>query len=380
MFHNYRALTQFAPARAKKKLEIQELTDKHRINYWEEKIDGERYILHTDVGGPYKHALTSRRQSEVTGRMVEKTDRVPSLTNHLNLPAKSMLDNELVSSGDLILRELPGWLWDKLIEPNHSHMKWLKTTYGGALPVYPTVANTVSILGSLGPEAVRKQEERGLIKAYCFDIIQYMGKDISQNTQIQRRRFLASLLEPVDPSESIILMPAWQNLTLKEVEFFFYLITDPFSESNLDGGEGLIGKDPTKKYNAAGNWFKIKRDWPVDVVYTGKSIEGTYGKTGIMDGMAASLEVGVYYNNILQPIGWVSAIRDGIDNLQTPEEHAATWAGKVIECRHNGLQKKDDSPLGYTLRHPRFRRNRPDKNPTDCTFEAMYTEACKKLD
>lgn len=373
MFDHERHLTQFTPARAKKSLTIDEVTASNL--WWEQKIDGERYVTHTDVGGTYQHGVTSRRLSEVTGRMVEKTDRVPHISNHGQLPRRSMLDSEFVSSGDMILVDLPGKFWDKLMEPNHPHMVWLSNKFGGAIPVYPHVGNTVSIMGSLGPEAVRKQQERGLIWAYTFDIIQYEGKSLVSNPQAARRRFLASLMEVVDPESGILLMPAWYSLSQSEICELFYLLTDPGND-----GEGLVGKDPTQKYNAASNWWKLKKDWPCDVVYTGESKEGEEGKTGKMIGFAASLEIGVYYGSRLIPIGWISGIRGGMSNLQTPAMHRITWAGKAVECRHNGLQVESTSPIGYTLRHPRFRRDRDDKNPTDCTWEALYAEAKKSRD
>lgn len=359
------SLTQFAPARAKKKLIIDEITVEHSKYFCDQKIDGERYLIQTNRPTPdYLHGVTSRRESEVTGRFVEKTDRVPHISNHQSLPPSSILDSEFVSSGDMVLIPLPSRLWDKLHLPNHPHMKWLREKFDGQLPTYPHVSHTVSIMGSLGAEAQRKQHEKGLIWAYTFDIVQYMNRDLTQNTQTQRRMFLAKQLEAVDPESGVILMPSWVNLTPSEIEEFFYLITDTPIE-----GEGLILKDPTQKYNAAKNWYKIKRDYPADVVYTGVSKVGEMGKTGKMFGMAASLEIGVYRNGNLVPVGWVSAIRNGEAGLQTPEEHANTWTGKVIEIRHNGLQEGD------TLRHPRFRRERPDKNAKDCTWEALYEEA-----
>ena len=365
-------LRQFQPCRAKKKLEIMDIKAIHATYLVDEKIDGERYLLHTHVGTSHLHELTSRRQSEVTGAFVIKTDRVPHLSNNQHLPQDSIFDNELVSSGDCVPVDIPGKFWDKLLEPNHPHMKYIKEVYGGQLPCYPHVKNTVSIMGSLGPEAVRKQSERGLIWAYCFDIVLYQGKSLTASTQAQRRRFLASQLENVPPHLGFLLMPTWINLTVSEIEELFYLITD-------NEGEGLILKDPQQKYNAASNWYKIKRKYPVDVVFTGESKTGEHGVTGKMEGIAASLEIGVYHNNVLQPIGWISAIRDGEHNLQSPAAHRETWTGVAIECNHNGLQEAPTSPLGYTLRHPRFCRLRPDKNPTACTWEAAYIEANKKL-
>ncbi len=364
-------LVQFAPARAKKKLIIDDLQPEHSKYMVDQKIDGERYIIQTNRNTPeYQHGVTSRRVSEVTGRYVEKTDRVPHLSNHHQLPQGSMIDTEFVSSGDMVLIPLPSKLWDKLHLPNHPHSIWLRNKFDQHLPVYPHVSNTVSIMGSLGPEAVRKQQERGLIWAYAFDMVQYMFKDISRNTQVQRKTFLARQLETVDPELGLVMMPSWINLTLAEIEYLYYVVTDPSIE-----GEGLVIKDPTQVYNAASNWYKIKRDWPADAVYTGVSKVGEAGKTGKMLGMAASLEIGVYHNSELIPVGWISAIRDGEAGLQTPEDHAVTYAGKAVEIRHNGLQEEPASPLGYTLRHPRFRRPRNDKNPTDCTWDALYEEA-----
>lgn len=364
MFHSQRELVQFTPARAKKKLLVAELQAKHRMLYTEQKIDGERYVIHSNVGGPFRNACTSRRESEVTGRMVEKTDRVPHLMS-LDLPSGSLFDNEFVSSGDMVPIELPGKFWDKL-EPGR-HCNFIRSL--GYLPTYPHVGNTVSIMGSDGPLAVQKQQERGLIWAYCFDIITFEGKDVTGSSQLGRRKFLNKLFENIDPKSGMVLMPAWFDLTLSEIEELFYLITDV-------KGEGLILKDPNEKYNAPKNWYKMKIDFPADVVFTGGYKMGEAGKTGKMEGYVGSLEVGVYKSGVLQPIGWVSAIMDGEDKLPelTQSVISGEIVGKVIECRHNGTQAKPDSPLKVTLRHPRFRRWRGDKNATDCTIECLLAE------
>ena len=369
MYNHIRELPQIVPARAKKKLEINTLTRNHEILYEEQKIDGERFIIHTGMPtGEFKHGITSRVESVITGRLTEKTDRVPHLSNHSQLPENSLLDNEFVSSGDIVLIDLPGKLWDKLIEPDHPHMLWLKKRFNGSLPVYPHVSHTTSILGSLGPEAIRKQEERGKIWAYCFDILKYRGKPATHAHQIVRRQVLAKVLEEVDPELGLILMPAWNNLTVEEITEFFYLVTDI-------KGEGLVLKDPNQVYNGPQNWYKLKRDYPADVVFTGNYKVGEQGKTGQMLGFASSLEIGVYNSlGILYPIGWVSAIMDGMHNLVKPEEAETKYKGKVIECRHNGLQKVSYN-LGYTLRHPRFRRERNDKNARDCTIQNILEEA-----
>ena len=365
MFHDQRELVQFTPARAKKKLLVAELTAKHLALYDEQKIDGERYIIHSDVGGPFRNACTSRRESEVTGRMVEKTDRVPHLMQ-LELPTGSLFDNEFVSSGDMVPIDLPGRLWDKM-EPGR-HAKFIRDL--GYLPTYPHVGNTVSIMGSDGPLAVRKQEERGLIWAYCFDIITFKKQDVRHNSQLQRRKFLNKLMEEIDPASGMVLMPAWFGLTIAEKEELFYLVTDV-------KGEGLILKDPNEPYNAAKAWWKMKIDFPCDVVLTGGYEMGKEGVTGKMVGLVGSLEIGVYdKDGVLQPIGWMSAIMDSEANLPQVTDDAINGRlrGRAYECRHNGLQAKPDAPLGFTLRHPRHRRPRFDKNATDCTFAALWAE------
>lgn len=364
MFHDQRELVQFTPARAKKKLLIAELQPKH-LSFWDEqKIDGERYIIHTDVGGPFRNACTSRRESEVTGRMVEKTDRVPHLMG-LDLPTGSLFDNEFVSSGDMVPIDIPGRLWDKL-EPGR-HADFIRSL--GYLPCYPHVGNTVSILGSDGPLAVQKQKERGLIWAYCFDIIKYQGKDVRANSQLKRRQFLNKLFENIDPKSGMVLMPAWFGLSLAEKEELFYLVTDV-------KGEGLIEKDPDKEYNAASNWYKIKIDFPADVVLTGNYEMGKEGKTGKMLGLVGALEIGVYKNGELYPIGWMSAIMGSEAGLPQVTDDAihGRLRGRVYEVRHNGTQAKKDVLLKVTLRHPRHRRPREDKNATDCTFENLLSE------
>ena len=375
MFHDKREvkLTQFKPARAKKKIVAEEM-DKVRHHSTEQKIDGERYLVQTHRptnDGGYLHGVTSRRESVVTGRFVEKTDRVPHITQMDGLPSLSMFDCEFVSSGDIKLVELPGLFWDKLDSYFHPHMEWLRTKFDGAIPVYPHVGNTVSIMGSDGPLAVKKQAERGFIWGYAFDILQYEGKSLLANAQSKRRAFLAKQLEPIHPENGLVLMPAWNSLTLSEKEELFSLLTDPEI-----GGEGLIFKDPTLPYNHARAWWKLKKEYPCDVVLTGEFDWGKEGKTGKMVGKVGTLEIGVYHNDDILPIGWISAIMDSEAKLQSLTDQALSGeiVGRPLECRHNGLQAKPGEPLGYTLRHPRFRRWRDDKNSEDCTWTALQEE------
>lgn len=362
MFHNHRALRQIKPARAKKvtKGPLLDMVD-------EQKLDGERFTLHTGVGGPYQHAITSRRVSEVTGRMVEKTDRVPHIVN-APLEPSLVLDTEHAAIGDAIWVALPPWTWDKLLNPKHPHMQYFRDK--GQVPVFPHVSFTASIMGSLGPEAVRKQQERGKVWAWCFDVLYYQGKYVGNNAWIKRRNLLATLVAGCDiENDGIVLMPAWSGLTKKEKQELFDLFVE------VDG-EGMIEKDPAELYNAASAWYKWKAEWPLDVVLTGQFKYGDAGKTGKMLGLAGTLEIGVYYQGRLKPIGWISAIMDGEGKLPalTRRAEEGQLAGLVVGILCNGLQEKDG---WYTLRHPRYYKKvgwRTDKSPQDCTFEAMMGE------
>lgn len=372
MFDHLReqSLAQIAPARAKKKTFVYELQNDHKIQAelasagTEQKIDGERFKLQTDLpAGEYLHGISSRVISKQTGRFTEKTDRVPHITKNPHLPKSSILDTELASSGDIVLLDLPGKFWDKMDCQTHPHIVWLRNKFNGALPVYPHVSHTASIMGSLGPEAVRKQEERGIIWAYIFDILRYNNQSVLHNKQDARRRFLASLLEAVPAGEGIQLMPHWPSLSIDEKIELFNLIV------NIDG-EGLVFKEHDKCYDHARAWWKLKKDYPIDAVLTGYYEMGKEGATGKMLGLVGTLEIAVWRDGLLVPVGMISAIMDSEAKLQelTRQAFAGELAGLVVECRHNGLQESG------RLRHPRFSRWREDKDASECTWVAMLAE------
>lgn len=91
--------------------------------------------------------------------------------------------------------------------------------------------------------------------------------------------------------------------------------------------------------------------------------------------------MGVYHNNTLIPIGWISAIMDGEAKLPALTQRAeqGLLEGLVVGIMCNGVQEKDN---WYTLRHPRYYKKvgwRTDKNPQDCTFEALMAELGREV-
>src|ERR1051326_1361044 len=66
----------------------------------EEKFDGLRYLLQIRPNGSRINYLTSRRISVVTGKYVEKQDKVPFIRDYkFECRGESVLDGEFVSEG-----------------------------------------------------------------------------------------------------------------------------------------------------------------------------------------------------------------------------------------------------------------------------------------
>lgn len=76
-------------------------------------------------------------------------------------------------------------------------------------------------------------------------------------------------------------------------------------------------------------------------------------------GMAGSLEIGVYHNNKIKPIGYLSGLSEEI------KMNYNKYKMRVIEV--TAMQLTDDK----MLRHPKFIRFRDDKQPQDCLWEQI---------
>ena len=76
-------------------------------------------------------------------------------------------------------------------------------------------------------------------------------------------------------------------------------------------------------------------------------------------GMAGSLEIGVYHNNKIKPIGYLSGLSEEI------KMNYDKYKMRVIEV--TAMQLTDDK----MLRHPKFIRFRDDKQPQECLWEQI---------
>ena len=75
--------------------------------------------------------------------------------------------------------------------------------------------------------------------------------------------------------------------------------------------------------------------------------------------MAGSLEIAVYNNGKIHPIGFLSGLTEEI------KSHPESYAGRVIEV--SAMQLTDDK----MLRHPKFVRFRDDKDKSECLWRQI---------
>lgn len=342
----------------------------------QEKLDGALYMVEKTIDENVY--MFSRTVSKKTGELAEKSNNFP----HVKEWAKKYLPNDTVVIGELYM------------VGGHSN-------------------DVTKLSGCLPARAVARQfdtdEFGGPLHYYVFDIIYYDGKDIQENTTVERLSYLYNNLSE-----------AFKDQPYIEVAQTYY---DDFEERLKEifarGGEGAVFKKKNCPYRAGkrtttNQMFKWKEHLDsVDLVcigledpvrqYTGKEIE-TWNywleRVEINDGGTyhwAPLE-GQFYDayrhnpHIYQPVtkpfakGWKNALQlgaykdgelvdvcrvasgltdaDKADMTENPEN----WIGSVVEIECMSLNNKD-----YTVRHPVFVRRREDKNPEDCILQEIFS-------
>ena len=352
----------------------------------EEKLDGAWYQF--IKGGNGEKYLFGRTISKVTGLMTEKGGNVPHI-----LSAFDCLPNGTALIGEIY--------------------------YPGC-----TAKDTVTIMGCLPLEAIKRQEQtsgRGPIHYYVHDIIFYDGVNLMGIGAWDRYRILKAVWEKHD-------LGKYDYLRLAEV--VERDIEDEVSRILKSGGEGMVLKKRDAIYypgkRPAWTAIKFKQMDDIDLVctrtipatrnYTGKELETwqywevayptAHGKWDGWDWR--EVVIGNYYEKYIQhtidelpvdqmdrryqpvtkpyALGWHTAIGIGAynDNEElielgtvssglTDEDRAAmgkdpsAFVGKVVSlhCMLKDTKEK-------TLRHPVFKSWRDDKNPTDCKISEVF--------
>lgn len=235
-------------------------------------------------------------------------DQLPHVTAELlaNFPADTWLDGEAVAirvEGDKVINE------------------W---------------STAQSVMTKLGGHAAADK-----VSLMVFDLIAHAGIDARSLPLAKRRGLLELAFEKADPMEAVTLVPQTEA-------------TDENAAAYVaQGFEGAMVKAINAPYASNGRgkgWSKIKPQTTVEAVVMGYK-EGQNGFTG----MIGAIVFGQYDDNgELVERGRCS----GMD-LTTRKKITAQredYLGAVIEVAHHGAMKNK-------LRHPQFRRFRPDKKP-----------------
>lgn len=333
---------------------------KHRVDMIEELCENGEYFGQTKKDGnwyefskasdgtPY---LFSRGTSVKTGLPVEAIDKVPHIAD-----AFKSLPNETVILGEIYY---PG----------------------------ETTAAVRSIMGCLPPKAIQRQEKRGNIHFYMFDILMYNGEDLTELGALERYNKLVKVVE-----EYGLLTDEIELADCVTENLYEFLI------SNFAiGEEGSILKKKDFPYRGgkspAWSSIKWKKQDDIDVVcmgfedptrlYTGTELEtwpyweqdGELVKGNLMGeaepvtkpyfyGWKMSIKFGLYKDNKLVEVGTVSSgMNDELreDASKNPDK----YIGKVFRC--NYMELTEDS-----IREPIFMGFREDKNAEECLYNEVF--------
>ena len=183
---------------------------------------------------------------------------------------------------------------------------------------------------------------------FAFDCVRFQGEDITNHSLSERRGYLEMALGFKEMPEFIKHLPNY------EVNMWPYLW-----EKHVKGEayEGLVFKDSKSKYNDKDAWARMKDT--VEIEYICHSFrpadEGTRyeGQVGAVIGTLDDKEVFVTCS--------------GLTDAERLEytENGEDYIGKVFTAKGNAWY-----PSG-SIRHPKFKEWRDDKEPEECTYNQI---------
>lgn len=260
-----------------------------------------------------------------------------------------------------------------------------------------------TIMGCLKDKAIARQESGKKLHYYIFDILAHDGKSFLNKTIEERTEELYSFKYQYIPNKETIIYP--------EVEFAKYYAGQKLWEELqtilANGGEGMVitkrgtcyqpGKRPArqtlkvkKELNETVDVFFTGRATPATVEYNGKEIEtwqywkntktgekflddnhNTYKRyyngesiipitKGHYYDWAGSLEVGVFKEEKIVPIGFLSGLSDEV------KANVKKYSMKPFEM--TAMEITEDN----AFRHGKFLNWRPDLDIKDCTWEKIF--------
>ena len=382
---------QYQNASFQKMLDVMGCREKDPIFWSEEKLDGERMQMHVQydptVPGDLRFRFWSRRGHDYTRLYGENLKDPSALTCHLNGAFAEGYDN-LIIDGEMIT-------WDPKQEK-----------------VVP--------FGSLKTAANAEKENPGYNDGpqplfRMFDIV-YCNRNIAQYTLRDRRQVLETVI-PKPVKGRLEIHPYSELRHTSEIETELRAVI-------ASSGEGLVLKNPRSMYRPAtrdGDWWKVKPDYMTEY---GEDLDcvviGAFFGSGRRGGIHSSYLCGLRVDGTSDPIRCWSFFKVGggfsrSDYEQISERTAGKWdrwdsnrpphqyielggskgatetPDEWIKCEDSVVLAVKASPdvhttrdykTGFTLRFPRFKAFRHDKDPRESLtlkgFKELYANAEKQ--
>lgn len=321
-----------------------------------EKIDGDWRMLIKDMEG--KFHLRGRSES-VNGGYADKIDWVPHIKEELkNIP-----------NGTVLLGEM-----------------YLDSKRGSR--------NVTTIMGCLADKAVARQEKGEKLSYYIFDCLAFDGKSIIKEALVDRVDTFYSIANYLFNREHITFSKYYYNPNDME---------EVIAKILSSGGEGAVlklkngiyepGKRPARKsikvkkeieecidcfltgnykpatWNYTGKeidtwefWFDLKNNSKVKGKCYADFLNGAAIEPitkGAYYGWAGAIEIGIYKNNEVVPLGWISNVTEEVKSGIV--ENNNEWKNRVVKV--TAMMVEFDSGK---LRHGKIMEWRQDKPWQDC--------------
>lgn len=328
-----------------------------------EKVDGTYQKCICDEDGNFH--LIARNQS-VSGEMTDKVEWCPQFTPFF----------ETLPKGTCLLCELH-------MAQNTSSRK------------------ITTIMGCLKDKAIARQQKDGYLWLYVFDVWAYNGHSCLSLTARERFDLLAKIAEKYHDASYIRFAKYYEGDAL----------WNELMRVMSSGGEGIVitradsHAEPGKR--TAQKTLKIKKeldnyidcfltgrykpstrayngdhieDWKYWLnEQTGEKVYGDYYKQyslgepyypiskGYYNDWASAVEIGVYRNGEVYPVGWISGITEEVKEgiVKNPKE----WTDRVVSI--NAMEIEPDT---FKFRHAKIIEWRTDKTARECEFSQIANE------
>ena len=387
-------LAQFQTQSMQKIIDKMRLTEDDPVFWIEEKLDGERMQLHMvsddEVPGGKKFGFWSRKAKDYTYLYGNSLyDRNSALTRHIKEAFSDNVHN-IILDGEMIT-------WDPELD---------KIVPFGTLKT-AALSEQRNLLSSTG--------QRPLYRV--FDILYLNGRVLTEYTLRDRRRALEATLNSIN--RRIEIHSYSEGRTIDDIETHLRKII-------ADGSEGLVVKSPRSSYHLNerhDDWMKVKPEYLTEY---GESLDcivvGGYYGSGRRGGNLSSFLCGlrVDENEIRKgdkPMKCWSFFKVGggfnaadyaairhktegkwidWDAKHPPKDYIELGGGDAQHERPDVWIKPEDSVVlsvkgascqtttqfrvGYTLRFPRFKRLRDDRDWESAMSVQEFKEVKKDLD